>query len=433
MSNASPADGPSNTARPNPKILIIATQNSPIAARISMALGDVGFRVATLTPRRHLVRRVRKIRDQFRYLSGFFQVSAVRVIDKWSPELLVAADDLAVSKLQILHRQTTADGRRHISELIELSQGAAVSFATIRNKSDFLARVQTEGLRCPRTVVVPAGRAFKSVPTELAHPIVVKADQSYGGLCVRIVKSDAAAIRAVVWELQAPASWHTRLRQLFGAILGSKAFVPFMLALRRTVSLQQYIPGRPANRAVICWKGEVLAGINVEAVEVTNWNGPASVVRTIDHPEMAMVSRHMVKSLNLSGFVGFDFIIDSANRAWIIEMNPRVTPICHLALANGTNLAEALHRQMIGLPPSPVLPSDKRDLIALFPNEIVRCPSSRYIESCRHDVPWGEVQFVHDTLKWALRTRILARVRTFIERRSREQTGGGGRSARRAH
>ena len=80
---------------------------------------------------------------------------------------------------------------------------------------------------------------------------------------------------------------------------------------------------------MICWKGKVLAGISVEAVEVTQERGPASVVRVIDHLEMATVCEHVVKRLELSGFVGFDFILDCANRAWLLEMNPRVTPICH--------------------------------------------------------------------------------------------------------
>src|SRR5262249_15880526 len=48
-----------------------------------------------------------------------------------------------------------------------------------------------------------------------------------------------------------------------------------MLSLRRTISLQQYILGRPSNRAVICWKGKVLAGISVEVVELKRECGPA--------------------------------------------------------------------------------------------------------------------------------------------------------------
>jgi len=167
---------------------------------------------------------------------------------------------------------------------------------------------------------------------------------------------------------------------------------------------------------VICWKGKVLAGISVEVVEVTHESGPASLVRLIDHSEMTIVAEHMVKLLDLSGFVGFDFVLDSGNQAWIIEMNPRVTPICHFSLADGTSLAGSLYTQMTGLRPLSRLAPINRGLIALFPNEIVRSPSSEHLQSCPHDVPWNEPDIVRSALDRALRTGIWRRVRTFLER-----------------
>jgi glutathione synthase/RimK-type ligase-like ATP-grasp enzyme len=400
------------------KVLVIATQNSAMTARISMALDDAGFRVATLTPHGNPARRLRKVRDHFSYRLGSRGASTVRVIVQWSPDFLVATDDLAVRDLHALHRRITASkatSQRHIADLIELSLGSAAGFPVARNKSDFVTRAGGEGMRCPKTVIIPADGTFRP-PAELSYPVVVKADNSYGGLCVRIADSEAA-VRAAVWELQTPSRWHSRLRRLAGAILGSHAFAALNLPLRRTVSLQQYITGRSCNRAVVCWEGKVLAGISVEAVEVTHEHGPASVVRPIDHPEMAKAAEHMVKCLNLSGFVGFDFVLDSSSRAWVIEMNPRVTPICHLSPANGTNLAWSLYRQMGGLAPLPAPASADCDPIALFPGEIIRSPSGAYIQSCHHDVPWNEPELVRGILSQALRMRLTTRLRTFAERR----------------
>src|SRR5215467_14852065 len=42
--------GRADADAPKLKILVIATRKTPIAARISMALADAGFRVAALTP-----------------------------------------------------------------------------------------------------------------------------------------------------------------------------------------------------------------------------------------------------------------------------------------------------------------------------------------------------------------------------------------------
>ena len=205
------------------KVLVIATQKTALAARVSMALADVGFCVAALTPHGHPVRRSREIQDNFAYHTLAELKSTVRAIDRWSPDLLVCVDDLAVRELQTLHQRTAASedkARRRICELIESSLGPATSFPAIRNKSDFLARVEIEGLRSPRTIVIPATRAFESVPAELSYPIVAKADQSYGGRCVRIVNCEAD-VRATVWELQTPSTWRDIFRRFCGAILGS--------------------------------------------------------------------------------------------------------------------------------------------------------------------------------------------------------------------
>src|SRR5262249_11411942 len=160
-------------------------------------------------------------------------------IARWSPDLLICTDDLAVRQLHILHQRTAASddkARRYISELIELSLGPAISCPTMHNKSELLARVQN-GLRCPKTIVIPATRPFDLVPADLTYPIVAKADQSYGGLCVRTVNG-ASDVRSIVWELQMPPAWPSILRRFFGTILGSEALASFRLPLRRTISLQ---------------------------------------------------------------------------------------------------------------------------------------------------------------------------------------------------
>jgi len=97
-------------------------------------------------------------------------------------------------------------------------------------------------------------------------------------------------------------------------------------------------------------------------------------------------------------------------------MNPRVTPICHFSLADGTDLAGSLYTQMTGLRPLSRLAPINHGLIALFPNEIVRSTSSEYLQSCQLDVPWNEPELVRSVLNQVLRTRIPRHVRTFLER-----------------
>jgi ATP-grasp domain len=290
--------------------------------------------------------------------------------------------------------------------------GPSTSFPAMCSKSNFLHLVQLEELRFPKTVAIPAACELKWAPAEMTYPVVVKGDHSDGGRCVRVVNGDAD-LRAVVRELRTPSTW--RARRFFGALLGSEALRALTLPFCQTVSLQEYIIGRPCNRAVVCWKGKVLAGISVEAVEVSYEHGPASVVRIIDHSEMTEACERMVKRLHLSGFVGFDFVVDAADRAWVLEMNPRVTPICHFHLVDGTSLVGALCTHMQKLPSRSKPASITRDLIALFPNEITRCPSSGYLLSCQHDVPWEEPDLVRVVLNQLRRTELRRRARRLVE------------------
>jgi hypothetical protein len=71
---------------------------------------------------------------------------------------------------------------------------------------------------------------------------------------------------------------------------------------------------------------------------------------------------------------------------------------------------------MMGLQPLSRLAPAYCGLIALFPDEIVRSPSSEYLQSCHHDVPWSEPILVRSVLDQALRTGIWRRVRNFLER-----------------
>jgi hypothetical protein len=146
---------------------------------------------------------------------------------------------------------------------------------------------------------------------------------------------------------------------------------------------------------VLCWQGEVLAGISVEAVETTHATGPSTVVRVIDQPEMKSVAEKLVRQLNLSGFCGFDFVIDHASgKPYLIELNPRPTPSCHLALNSETDMVCALFAKLAGAQPRRSPKRDVPELIAYFPQELWRNRSSTYFRTAFHDVPWEEPDFV---------------------------------------
>jgi hypothetical protein len=343
----------------------------------------------------------------------------VTAIEQWTPDLVVPADDRALAVLHRLHARAAHGHVRapsHMRKLIETSLGDPRHFALLEKKSEFMSLAVAEGLVVPETAVV---RDLEDLRRRLAHatfPQVLKADGTWGGLGVRVVRSAADAEQAFV-ELASRPSWPRIAKQ----ILQHLNFAP--LGERRRgdqpiVTLQAYVPGRPANRAVACWQGEVLAGLSVEVVQASVDTGPASVVRVIEHPGMADATARLVRRLGLSGFCGVDFMLDAAGQAHLIELNARTTTICYLALDARSDMSGALYAKLARTARRSLAPS-RHDLITFFPHELWRDPASGFLVSGYHDVPWEEPQLVAAYLRpdppgWVDRLRQVVRTaRTF--------------------
>ena len=169
---------------------------------------------------------------------------------------------------------------------------------------------------------------------------------------------------------------------------------------RPVVNAQQFCAGREAIVTAACVDGKVEALVCLEVVQASEARGPASVVRIIDHPEMAETARQLVRLFGLSGFCGFDFILTDFGGAQLLELNPRVTPTCHL-LVEG----DYLHNQ----------------LVVLFPFELMRDPAPGVAVSDVLDVPARAPLLVkHGTRLAARRHRPLPRA----VRRMKQKVGG---------
>ena len=203
------------------------------------------------------------------------------------------------------------------------------------------------------------------------------------------------------------------------------------------LSMQRYVAGRLANRAVFCREGEVLAGVTVTTVQVGEETGPTTVARIIDHPEVADLAARIVRRLRLSGFIGIDVVLEEGTRRpWLIELNPRPTQICHFAFSRNTDMVGALAHELRGRTLRPVPREGAPDgrIVALYPGEMWRDPSSEYLRAAYHDIPWHEPQFiaayarppVDDPLSWV---QILARLRPFRTLRRRLSAVGADETA----
>lgn len=285
-----------------------------------------------------------------------------------------------------------------------------------------MALAAEERVRIPKTTVVAAPSELNAWLTQHKFPAVIKIDGTWGGEGVSMVHDHEEAQWVFGLMVSRPPMGRAIARMLLDR--DPSFFLNSLKAAQRTVTLQDFIPGTPANRAVACWQGKVLAGISVEAIRTHHPTGPATVVRVIENSEMSEAVNRLVRRLGISGLWGMDFILEaSTGAAYLIEMNPRATPICHLPLGAGRNLPAALYAQLTGTPPPSPPATINHDVIAMFPGEWQRDPASPYLRSEYHDIPWDESGLIQDCIDrpWSERG-LLAKVWTRMRAKSSRLT-----------
>lgn len=329
-------------------------------------------------------------------------MSLASAIEAAQPELIIPGDDLSTQHLHHLHRRESRRGRKgaRICTLIERSFGSPESFPIVYERATFMRIAGEEGVRVPKTAGLENVTDLQRCISQTGFPLVLKADGTSGGTGVRIVHSLEEATRAFR-TLQAPPLLARAVKR---ALLDRDRtlIMPSLLRRRNLVSAQSFVEGHEATSTVACWKGAVLAALHFEVIKKRSASGPATVMRLIDHPEMAVAVEKMVRRLNLSGLLGFDFMVDAGNSdAFLIEINPRTTQVGHIALGTGRDLPAALFAAMSGVSVPSATKVTDNDLIALFPQEWMRDTGSPFLQSGYHDVPWDEPELVRACVQHA--------------------------------
>ena len=379
-----------------PRIVVVATVHWPVTTRLCLEMAESGIEVRALVPDDHALFKMCAVTvDRL----GRTRSEALRTIShtvtRHAPDLLIPADERAIDLLRALYgRALRGRGTRpdRMAALIEASMGAPSSFVFARAKSRFMAFAHGEGLAVPRTEIVRDLAQLRAKLATARFPLVIKRDGTSGGEGVRVV-ADAAAAEQAFLEFRSAGSRLYAVRQAVRKV--DPGYLRQLFAHPLAITMQDHVAGRPANRAVVCHRGQVLAGLSVEVLQTSELTGPATVVRVIDQPEMAQAAQHVVRRLGLSGFVGFDFMLETATgRPYLIEMNQRPTQICHLASNTASDMIGAL---AVWLPASEArraTPYLEQDTIALFPQESWRDPASAFLSSAYHDVPWQAPEFI---------------------------------------
>jgi len=381
----------------NTKVLLTNTNRWPMTARVAIELSQAGCDVFVLCPfPGHPAQRTRAVSQTYRYSSSRPIASLLAAIGSLGPDVIVPCDDLGVQHLHELYAIATKEGLAKIAALVESSLGPSDSFSIVSSRYELLRLATENGVLTPRTCVVGNLEDLRSncdIPT---FPWVLKADGTWGGSGVRVAGDRREAERLFL-ELRRRQGALSTLKQLVTSRSRSSTFFSWGRQPKLSLVAQAYIKGRPANCVVVCWRGRVLAGIGVDVISSQGIKGPAIVVRPIENREMMRAAELIAGQLNLTGFFGLDFMIESAtNLLYLIEMNPRCTPLCHLQLGRGKDLVGALVAELQGVSCRTLAPVTTSTTIAYFPQ--AQSCHSRFLQSSFNDIPEGEPELVEDLL-----------------------------------
>ncbi len=408
----------------HPNILLTTTTRWATGARLAISLSGAGFKVsAVCLSHDQPLLKTRAVSQIYPY-SGLRPLQSLSdAIEASSPEFIAPCDDRAVQHLHELYK-STSDGK--IAALIERSLGSPNSYRIVSGRYSLLEVAREEGLRVPNTCVVDTADDLANWHGREAFPWVLKADNTFSGYGVKIANSLAQA-QEYFLELSGLYGTKSVLKRL---IVSRDPFWvrPWWNRVQPPIVIQAFVQGTPANCAVVCWEGRILAGIGVEVLLAGGPTAPATVVRVVNNRDMMQAAERIAGRLHLSGFFGLDFIIDRSGAAHLIEMNPRCAPPCHLRLGSGRDLVAALLAQLSGQPMQEFPAVTDNDVIAYFPDAWhAQC---ELLKTSFHDIPQGEPILVEELLRQPAQRPLLSRVVRYW--RSRTGSEGATPSDRRS-
>ncbi len=350
---------PSTGHRPAILLTVNAWWSWP--ARLAQSLVHHGCDVDLLCPAGHPAASVPGVRRVLRYDSGSTARRLRAALAAADHDLVIPCGDMAWLQVQQLRRA----GAR-FAELVQRSVGPEAARDVLVSRCATLELARELGIRIPRSARVGSADDLRAWHARPGTPCVLKADFSNGGAGVAITRDFGPSLAA--WRrLRARP---TLLRALASRYLSRVPLALWGRAQLRgrhvPVTVQDFIDGDPANALFYCRDGEVLGSIAVIAARTDAVTGPATVVRPYADADMIEAGHALARRLRLNGFVGLDFMIERESRkAYLIEVNPRCTPIAHIALPGAASLAGRLAAELGAGPPAGPWPPVHQAAIAL--------------------------------------------------------------------
>jgi predicted ATP-grasp superfamily ATP-dependent carboligase len=365
-------------------VLLVSTATQYIGtARMPEALAKAGFEVSLLTPPNSLAAKSRFVaRCDFlpdnatplQWLS-----SLVAMVDSVSPRLVLPCDD---NSFRLLHglAKSAPEGMSallhlQLAALVRQSLGDPQYYRTSIDKTLLIPAAEALGVRVPPYAVVTDLTDAETFAAGQEYPLVLKCGYGTAGDWVAIVSNHAELAQAFARFMSAPVP------------AGDEGDGKRLL-------IQAYIPGNSILQSIVVWDGTVLAGYAREKLKANPApKGPSTLTRTFHCPEVRAFAELLAAEFGMNAFFGVEFIADQrTGRAYLLEINRRITPGTYLGSLFDVDLCAALYNAMHGGPPPARkdLNEGEEHLIAHFPQEWLCDPASHHLREWRVDAPWGD-------------------------------------------
>jgi glutathione synthase/RimK-type ligase-like ATP-grasp enzyme len=362
-------------------VVQIALDDWLSSARLPRALKSAGLEVVALCGSASPLRLTRHISSQIILDEATELVEQLeRIVEDYSPIAVIPSDEQTVRHLHAI--VTTGSGSLRLLELLRRSLGDSHSYETVSSKWATAELARRLDILVPRQSLVRTVAEAIAFARDVGFPIILKREDTYGGMGCIVCRSEGQTWRAIA-RLRFGPLLHRRMRSRRTAGAWEVA-----LHSREAFIVQRYQEGPLAFSACVASNGRMISGLTVIAERVNPApTGASTVVRALERPDLLEISAKLIEATGCSGFIGFDFILDGkTDQPYLLEINPRVTPLCQVSGLLGTDLCAAFAESFAGIPAR--TPTRRTtDCVAFFPDEWLRDPASAYFKTAYHDIP----------------------------------------------
>jgi predicted ATP-grasp superfamily ATP-dependent carboligase len=368
-------------------VLLVATTTRWLGtARILRPLAAAGFAVALLTPEHSLAEASRYVGKVGHMPPDATPMQWMRafagMVETTSPRLVVPCDDMAFRLLQMLALQPPGELEPALTlqagVVIRHSLGDPVHYRTSVEKTLLSPAAAALGVRVPAHKVIATLADAEAFAAAHGYPVVLKRNHSTAGDGVEIVDT------------------RDQLAPSFAALTNPKESA-LVDSLGNQFLIQQRIPGNIHYENTAAWQGTRIGGFAVERLQYAELKGPAAVIRCYHSAEISDFSSKLVRGFGMTGLFASEFVVHrDTGKAYLLEINRRLTPGMHVGTRVNVDLCVALYSAAHGIASTTRREMDPGDewINVHFPQEWLRDPESSFLRDYPVDVPWDEPELI---------------------------------------